>query len=310
MRNMKENIMNLVKEEIYDCDIPAVVVGDIIRFNNKVIDNELACELFDDVYLAELIKAREELFVKLSKSGSAVVKRGDIEKIIKDSVYGRLRELAKYIKLDTGEVNTSFSFDFFGDKEVLEKAIRINPSLLMKYSKIPKYDYILKTVIDESVLNNVGLYKSAILVKPNIIYFSGDKVRKNIDVAMNYIDSGSSNLDVFSHKVTDSRDVLVYLMLKQINDGMYSSYNDLMEAVLSVLKKSRYAITDKNMLEFKRELQNKISFFNETVIITDTRYIEDMFDNFIYYKLGLSDELLDRYYSLVNRDNKILKKTS
>ena len=310
MRNMKENIMNLVKEEIYDCDIPAVVVGDIIRFNNKVIDNELACELFDEVYLAELIKAREELFVKLSKSGSAVVKRGDIEKIIKDSVYGRLRELSKYIKLDTGEVNTSFPFDFFGDKEVLEKAIRINPSLLMKYSKIPKYDYILKTVIDDSVLNNVGLYKSAILVKPNIIYFSGDKVRKNIDVAMNYIDSCSSNLDVFSHKVTDSRDVLVYLMLKQINDGMYGSYNDLMEAVLSVLKKSRYAITDKNMLEFKRELQNKISFFNESVNITDTRYIEDMFDNFIYYKLGLSDELLDRYYSLVNRDDKILKKTS
>ena len=310
MRNMKENIMNLVKEEIYDCDIPAVVVGDIIRFNNKVIDNELACELFDEVYLAELIKAREELFVKLSKSGSTIIKRGDIEKIIKDSVYGRLRELAKYIKLDTGDVNTSFSFEFFGDKEVLEKAIRINPSLLMKYSKIPKYDYILKTVIDDSVLNNVGLYKSAILVKPNIIYFSGDKVRKNIDVAMNYIDSGAGNLDVFSHKVTDSRDVLVYLMLKQINDGMYSSYNDLMEAVLSVLKKSRYAITDKNMLEFKRELQNKISFFNESVIITDTRYIEDMFDNFIYYKLGLSDELLDRYYSLVNRDDKILKKTS
>ena len=310
MRNMKENIMNLVKEEIYDCDIPAVVVGDIIRFNNKVIDNELACELFDEVYLAELIKAREELFVKLSKSGSAVVKRGDIEKIIKDSVYGRLRELSKYIKLDTGEVNTSFPFDFFGDKEILEKAIRINPSLLMKYSKIPKYDYILKTVIDDSVLNNVGLYKSAVLVKPNIIYFSGDRVRKNIDVAMNYIDSGSSNLDVFSHKVTDSRDVLVYLMLKQINDGMYGSYNDLMEAVLSVLKKSRYAITDKNMLEFKRELQNKISFFNESVIITDTRYVEDMFDNFIYYKLGLSDELLDRYYSLVNRDGKILKKTS
>lgn len=299
MINKKKNIINFIKDELYDCENPAVVVGDIIRFNNKDIDRELACELFDEVYVAELIKAHDMFFDILCKSNVNTCTKKDLDEVLKESVSSKLNEINKYIKLDTGKVDTSFPFILFDDEDILKKAIRINPRLLMEYSKIPRYEYILGNVLSDKIFNDVNLYKNAVIVKPNIIYFAGDRVRKNIDVAMNYIESNPSNLEVFSHKVTDNKEVLVTYMMSKLNkNGNTNDYIDVIEAILSVLKQSRYAITDKNILYFKRRIEEALKGLNQEIDINDMDYLENYFYNYLDNRLGLDEDVLGRY-----RDN-------
>ena len=311
MINKKKNIINFIKDELYDCEIPAVVVGDIIRFNNKVIDKELACELFDEVYVAELVKARDLFIDSLCESNSNTFTKKELDEVLKNSIYSKLCELNKYIKLDTGKVDTSFPFDLFDDEDILKKAIRINPRLLTEYSKIPRYEYILGNVLSDKIFNDVDLFKSAVIVKPNIIYFAGDRVRRNVDVAMNYIESNPKSLEVFSHKVIDNRDVLVAYMISRLkNKEKEIDYDDVVEAVLSVLKQSRYAITDKNILYFKRRIEEELNELNQEIDISDIEYLENYFDEYLENYLGLDEDVLNKYKNKTCMDIKKLKKTS